>query len=219
MLVRPALPLLFCLLAGPWARAADEDAGLTPAQALEMLRAGNRRYQQSALVHPHQTAEHRLRLSQAQHPFAQVLACSDSRVSPEIVFDEGLGDLFVVRVAGNIVDDAVEASLEYGAEHLHVPLIVVMGHTGCGAVTAAVEAGETHDHVVSLMDAIFPSVLSTRGLAGDAVDNAVRANVTRWVRELRQSWPTLYRLHNAKRIAIVGAVYDLASGRVVWLDE
>jgi carbonic anhydrase len=204
----------------PPARAAEtEQPALTPQQALDQLKAGNARYRKSALVHPHQTAEHRLKISEAQHPFAQVLACSDSRVSPEIVFDEGLGDLFVVRVAGNIVDDAVKGTLEYGAEHLHVPLIVVMGHTGCGAVTAAVEAAETHDHIVSLMDAIFPAVLSTRGQPGDPVDNAVRANVLRTVQELRQSWPTLYRLHAGEEIAIVGAIYDLHTGQVLWLDD
>ena len=199
--------------------ASKELTNLTPREALNLLKVGNIRYQKAALLHPHQSAEHRVELSEAQHPFAQVLACSDSRVTPEIVFDEGLGDLFVVRVAGNIVDDAVKGTLEYGAEHLATPLIVVMGHTNCGAVTAAVEAVETHDHIVSLMDAIFPAVLSTRGQEGDPVENAVIGNVRRSVQELRQSWPTLHRLYNAGKIDIVGAVYDLESGRVIWLDE
>jgi carbonic anhydrase len=187
-------------------------------QALRLLKEGNQRYRESRLAHPHQSAERRLEVSTAQHPFAQILACSDSRVSPEIIFDEGLGDLFVVRVAGNIVDDAVIGSLEYGAEHLHAPLIVVLGHKSCGAVTAAVQAPEVHDHVLTLIDAILPAVLSAKNQPGDAIQNAVRANVELTVERLRRSWPTLRRLDGSGAIRILGAIYDLESGEVEWTE-
>lgn len=106
-----------------------------PEKGLAALVEGNRRYQAQRLTHPHQNAARRAALAAGQHPFAAVLSCADSRVPPEIVFDQGLGDLFVVRVAGNITDDVVLGSLEYAVEHLHVPLVVVLGHYKCGAVT------------------------------------------------------------------------------------
>ena len=192
---------------------------VTPDEALRLLKVGNERFRTAHLAHPHQSVERRVEILQGQYPFAQVLSCSDSRVVPEIIFDEGLGDLFVTRVAGNIVDDAVKGTLEYGAEHLGVSLIVVLGHRNCGAVTAAVHAEEVHDHIVSLMDSIFPAVVATRGLAGDPVDNAVRANVIRSVNLLRNSWPTLHSMSQSGRVRIVGAVYDLKTGTVDWLDH
>lgn len=153
-----------------------------------------------------------------------MLACADSRVAPEIIFDEGLGDLFVVRVAGAILDSAVTGSLEYGAEHLNIPLIVVLGHKGCGAVTAAVEvvSDETkaHDlrHMISLMDYLFPSVRRMRGRPGDLVDNVVEANVRRVIFDLDGSWPLLHKkMHNGD-VRVVGAIYDLESGAVAWLE-
>ncbi|MEX2302377.1 MAG: carbonic anhydrase [Bryobacterales bacterium] len=192
---------------------------LTSGDALRLLKEGNERYRTSHLTHPHQSAERRIQVSAEQHPFAQVLACSDSRVPPEIIFDQGLGDIFVVRVAGNTVDDLVQGSLEYGAAHLKVPLIVVLGHRRCGAVSALVHAEEVHDHIVSLMAAIFPSVLATRGQPGDPVENVVRANVVRSVDMLRNSWPTLYALLESGKIQIVGAIYDLETGTVEWLER
>jgi carbonic anhydrase len=193
--------------------------GITPDEALRLLKVGNERFSTAHLAHPHQSVQRRVEISKGQHPFAQILSCSDSRVVPEIIFDEGLGDLFVTRVAGNIVDDAVKGTLEYGAEHLDVRLIVVLGHRDCGAVTAAVQAEEVHDHIIKLMDSIFPAVVATRGQAGDPVDNAVRANVIRSVNLLRNSWPTLHSMSQSGRIRIVGAVYDLKSGAVEWLDD
>ena len=207
----------FCSLALTAQETATE--AVTPDEALRLLKAGNERFRTAHLAHPHQSIERRVEISQGQHPFAQVLSCSDSRVVPEIIFDEGLGDLFVTRVAGNIVDDAVKGTLEYGAEHLDARLIVVLGHRNCGAVTAAVHAEEVHDHIVSLMDSIFPAVVASRGQAGDAVDNAVRANVIRSVNQLRNSWPTLHSMSKAGTIRIVGAVYDLRTGAIDWLDN
>jgi len=221
MTYRPVALLLLPLLAAAASPTVSEKSPgdqLTPAEALEALQRGNLRYRESHSVHPNQSMRRRIEVSSAQHPFAQILTCSDSRVSPEIIFDEGLGDLFVVRVAGNVVDEAIKGTLEYGAGHLGVPLIVVMGHSGCGAVAAAAHTEEAHDHIVSLMDAIFPAVLEAREQPGDLVENSVRENVRRWVAHLRRSWPTLYRMHGNGEIAIVGAVYDLRTGTVEWLD-
>ena len=128
--------LLVFLLAGLWdTQAAD---AVTGDQALQRLVEGNQRSVAGAWTHPHQSLERRAGLTKGQAPFAVILACADSRVSPEVLFDQGLGDLFVIRVAGNVIDNLGLGSLEYAAEHLHTPLIVVLGHTQCGAVQAAV---------------------------------------------------------------------------------
>jgi carbonic anhydrase len=116
-----------------------QDEKITPDAALAELKTGNDHHVQHRYQHPHETVERQRELVKGQHPHAEILSCADSRVPPEIIFDQGLGDLFVVRVAGNIATDAELASLEYGAAHLQIPLLVVMGHEHCGAVTAAVE--------------------------------------------------------------------------------
>src|SRR5215467_8985771 len=125
----------------------------------------------------------------AQH--AAALACADSRVPPEIVFDQGLGDLLGIRVAGNIATEGVMASLEYAAEHLHVPVVVVLGHQKCGGVTAAVEGGELPGHMGVIVREIKPAVDKARSMPGDLVANAVRVNVQMVVDQLRQSKPIL----------------------------
>jgi carbonic anhydrase len=191
---------------------------MTPDQALERLKDGNRRFVENRLQHPHQTPEWRAEITSGQHPFAQILSCSDSRVVPEILFDTGIGDLFVLRVAGNVVDDAILGSLEYGAAHLNIPLTVVLGHTCCGAVTAACEGADTGDHIIALMESLSPAVESARGQGGDFVENTVRTNVRLETEVLRQSEPTLAPLSERGAIRIVGAIYDIATGRVEWLD-
>ncbi|HEY4484757.1 MAG TPA: carbonic anhydrase, partial [Nitrospiria bacterium] len=118
---------------------ASEGHGLNPDKALTMLMEGNARYVEGKMLHPNQAADRMGELAKGQHPFAVILGCADSRVPPEIVFDQGLGDLFVLRVAGNIADDAVIGSIEYAVEHLGTTLVFVLGHERCGAVSAAVE--------------------------------------------------------------------------------
>jgi carbonic anhydrase len=189
----------------------------TASEAVKLLIAGNQRYLSGHLKHPHQTGRVRHELAKEQHPFAALLSCSDSRVPPEIIFDEGLGDLFVVRVAGNIVDDAVTGSLEYAAEHLHVPAIIVMGHLKCGAVTATVEGGEPHTHIEALTNAIQPAVKKAQGTSGDLVTNAIRANVEMVVEQLKSSKPILAELVAKGKLEIRGAIYDVDSGKVEFL--
>jgi len=150
------------------------------------------------------------------------LTCADSRVAPEIIFDQGLGDVFDVRVAGNVAGNDEIASLEYAAEHLHTPVIVVMGHQKCGAVSAAVEAkpgGEAAGHLSALLTPISSAVEKAKKLQGDVVENAVRINVENVVEELRTSKPILSELVSEGKLTIVGAVYSLDTGKVTWLSE
>jgi carbonic anhydrase len=198
--------------------AAPPAAGPTADAALAELKAGNEHHAAKHYDHPHETLERQKELASGQHPHASVLACADSRVPPEIVFDQGLGDLFVIRVAGNVAGDDELASLEYAAEHLNVPLIVVLGHQKCGGVTAAVQGGEAAGHLPALMKLLQPAVEKTKGTPGDAVANAVRANVEIVVGQLRASKPVLGALVSAGKMKVVGGVYSLDTGRVDWLQ-
>ncbi len=183
-------------------------------QAVRKLLEGNGRYMTNAQAHPNQTAERRTEVAQGQHPFAAILACADSRVSPEVVFDQGLGDLFTVRVAGNVVDNAALGSLEYAAEHLRTPLIVVLGHEKCGAVSAALGGGHAAGHIHTVVEAIRPAVKSSKDQSGDPLDNAVVANVLLVVKQLQTAKPVLSELIKAGKLKVVGARYDLDTGKV-----
>jgi carbonic anhydrase len=185
-----------------------------PDEAIEALLAGNRRYAAGKAIHPHQSPEHRREVASAQHPAAIVLSCSDSRVPPEIVFDQGLGDLFVVRTAGHVVDDVALASLEYAVEHLGVTLLVVLGHSGCGAVAAAIHGGEHSGHLGHLVELIRPAVERAKEDPGDLLDRAVRENVAQVVAGLRAAEPVLAKRVRKGELAVVGARYDLQSGLV-----
>lgn len=185
---------------------------------LARLKVGNRRHADMHPYRPHQTDAWRAEISQAQHPFACVLACADSRVPPEMVFDTGLGDLFVVRVAGNIVDDAVLGSLEYAVEHLGVHLVVVLGHTNCGAVKAALAGKPPADHTGVLVRSIAPAVQRARARKGDLMENAVRENMRQSLQQLRTSEPVLHRLDARHELRLAGGIYQLDSGKVVWED-
>jgi carbonic anhydrase len=184
---------------------------------LAELQAGNQHHATKHYDHPHASAARQRELTSGQHPHASVLACADSRVPPEIVFDQGLGDLFVIRVAGNVASDDVLGSLEYGAEHLSIPLIVVLGHQKCGGVTAAVEGGELPGHMAGLVALIQPAVEKTKGMPGDRVANSVRANVEMVVDQVRGSKPVLAESVAAGKVKVVGGVYSLDTGRVEWL--
>lgn len=207
--------LLLTLLPPATAQHAEEQ--ITADSVLAELKTGNKHHVAHRYQHPHETLERQRQLGSGQHPHAEILSCSDSRVPPEIVFDQGLGDLFIVRVAGNVASDTELGSLEYGAEHLHVPLIVVLGHESCGAVTAAVQGGPPEGHIASLVDLIKPAVEKTRGMSGDPVSNAVRMNVELVVKQLRTSTPILSELVAHGKLRIVGAVYSIETGAVTWL--
>jgi len=186
---------------------------------LRELKAGNDHHATKKYQHPHQTAARQRDLSSGQAPHAVILSCADSRVAPEIIFDQGLGDLFDVRVAGNVAGDAELASIEYAALHLHTPVLLVLGHQKCGAVTAAAEPGEAEGHLPSLIAMIKPAVDQAKGAPGDLIDNAVRINVERVVRQLRASTPVLKPLVDKGTFTIVGGVYSLDTGKVTWLPS
>lgn len=147
-----------------------------------------------------------------------ILGCSDSRVPPEILFDQGLGDLFVVRVAGNIVDNAVEGSIEYAVEELRVPLIMVLGHEKCGAVKAAVDVVEKGDQIPgkieSIINSIKPAVEKVKGKPGDLLENAIDANALMVVEKLKASRPIIAKFVEEGQSKVVGAKYELKSGIV-----
>ena len=188
-------------------------------EAVQRLLEGNQRYTGGRSIHPNQGTDRREEVQRGQTPFAVILGCSDSRVPPEIIFDQGVGDLFVIRVAGNIVDDAVLGSIEYAAEHLGVGLVVVLGHQRCGAVQAAVKGGEARGHVAALIEAISPAVYEARTLPGDVVDNAIRASVRRSVSLLRTSRPLLGDLVRGGKLEVIGAYYRLEGGTVEIVGE
>jgi len=193
------------------------------AEVLTRLKQGNLRFVSGRVRHAHQAAAWRKHLKGSQQPFATILACSDSRVPPELVFDQGFGDLFVIRVAGNIVATDVLGSLQYAIRHLHTPLVVVMGHESCGAVTAAVDAldgrGKEPRFIAALVAAIEPGL---KGLpadlkGADRVHAAVEANV-RWSMRQLAALPEGKLALKQKKSALVGAVYDIATGTVRFLD-
>jgi len=196
-----------------------QDAIPTADAVLSELKNGNAHHVAKRYQHPHQTADRQRELASAQHPHAIVLSCADSRVAPEIVFDQGLGDLFDVRVAGNVAGDPEIASIEYAASHLHVPVLVVVGHQHCGAVSAAAEGGEAEGHLPALLAMIRPAVEAARKQPGDPIENAVRLNVENVVRQLHDSTPVLAELVGHGKLTIVGAVYSLDTGKVAWLSQ
>ena len=231
--------------ANQFAKAADpahpNQPIVPPAEATSKLKEGNGRFTAGNLQHPHESsderaymaansyenlgmnaaeaAKRRAELTKSQHPFAIIVSCSDSRVPPEIVFDQGLGDLFVLRVAGNVINDESLGSIEYAVDHLAVRLIVVLGHQSCGAVKAAKETIAAKDkapaHIQSLVTAIKPAVEAT--VKGD-LEATVEANVKNVVQALRSSTPILKPKVDSGEVQVIGGYYSLDTGAVAFLD-
>ena len=176
-------------------------------QALDLLKSGNARFVSGALTPKDNYATLREQLSASQHPFAVVLCCSDSRVSSEIIFDQKLGDLFVIRNAGNIVDEEVLGSIEYAVEHLETPLVVVMGHAACGAVSATCHGGDLPGHILDLTKRIKPSIETSC-----CIDDNARRHAKRMAQLIEED--EIVHHVGAK---VVAAFYNLQSGNVEWL--
>jgi len=192
--------------------AADHPAASVSADdAFAKLKEGNARYMNSKVSASKPTSARRAEIAQGQHPFAIILGCADSRVSPEIIFDQNLGDIFVDRNAGNLVDDHTLGTIEYGVEHLGVRLIVVLGHERCGAVQAAVASDSAPGHIQSLVRDIQPAVQAVKGKPGDPVHLAVAENARLMAEEIR-SKANFGDL--SKDLKIIPAVYDLDTGKV-----
>jgi carbonic anhydrase len=198
----------------------SHEPGVTPTEALRRLMDGNARYAAGHSTHPNLDIARRASLANGQHPFATVLGCADSRVAPELIFDQGLGDIFGVRVAGNVVDDAVMASIEYSVIHLACPLVMVLGHERCGAVTAAAQAvegkGSEEDNgtkIGALAALIEPAVRASPAGPG-RVEAAVLLNARRSAERLLTGSAAIRSRVAANRLQVVSGRYDLDDGRV-----
>ncbi len=186
----------------------------TAPAALAELLDGNRRYATDHSRHPDESHRLRRQLAAAQHPFAVIVGCVDSRVPPELVFDQGLGDLLCIRTAGEVLDEAVLASIQYGVEELRIPLVLVLGHERCGAVAATLAHVETGapvpGHLALLVDEITPAARRTRALPGDWAEHTMTAH-TAWVRDAIRADPAFTSAH------VVAARFDLDTGLVTLL--
>lgn len=199
----------------------DPSTRLLRDASLMLLREGNARFATGKPQHPHQDAERRTATAaQGQEPLATILACSDSRVPVELIFDRGVGDLFVTRVAGNVAGISELATVEYGVGHLNTPLLIVMGHTKCGAVTAVVKEAELHGHLQALAEKIKPAVekVKAEGVEADeAVTKAIQANVWQTIEDIIKQSSAVRTKLEAGQVSIFGALYDLEQGKVTWL--
>ena len=196
-----------------------------PDGAMKLLVEGNARWVEGKTSSPNTESERRAMLAdKGQTPFATVLTCSDSRLPVERLFDRGVGDIFVVRVAGNVAAGNELGTVEYGIEHLHTPLLVVMGHTKCGAVSAAATRAEVHGHVAELVEQIAPAVERARKAnpnadANDLLNAAIRENVWQTIFRLFKNCPDVREEVAKGKLHVVGAVCDIATGRVDWIGE
>jgi carbonic anhydrase len=208
------------------AMASEAGVGVSADDALQRLLDGNKRYVEGKLnACGETTSAARDVLANGQKPYAIILSCSDSRVPPELIFDKGLGEIFVVRVAGNVPDPIVLGSIEYAAEHIGSPLIVVLGHERCGAVTAAVEAkGAPHGNIGAIVKEIAPAVKKARKEAAgkgkaELVETAIDDNVKLVAKNIVKRSPVIGKMIKEGKVRVVMAKYDLDDGKVTLLEE
>jgi len=205
-------------LAAPEPVIAQTATDLTPAAALQRLMDGNRRFVERRRQNPNQTLARVTQVAQTQTPFAAILGCADSRFPSEIIFDQGIGDLFVCRVAGNVATPEEKGSLEFGTLVLGAKILLVVGHERCGAVKATIDGAAVPGQIGSLLDAIRPAVQSTRNQPGDHLENAGKANATLQARRLRES-PVISQLIAENKLDVRAAYYDLDTGTVTLLPR
>jgi len=213
-----------------WAGLAQANsAGSAPAKSPDdvqkTLAIGNQRYAAGSPVYPNLDQRRRMETaSQGQHPLATVITCSDSRVPAEAIFDRGIGDIFVIRVAGNVADTDEIATAEYGVDHLGTPLLVVLGHTKCGAVTAVATGAEVHGNLPKLVDNIIPAVQKAKAknpqATGDAlVAEAITMNIWQAIEDMFVHSDVIKGKAKAGSLKVVGALYDIETGKVSWLGS
>jgi len=190
---------------------------MSPEQTLQMLMEGNQRFVQRKRKNPNQDFARLTEVAKTQKPFAAILGCADSRVPSEIVFDQGLGDLFVCRVAGNVATPEEIGSLEFGTLILGSKVIMVMGHKRCGAVEATIKGAQVPGQIASLLDAIKPAVERSKNQPGNQLENACKANILVQIQKLKSS-PVLSQLINEGKLKIVGGYYDLDNGVVTMVS-
>lgn len=202
--------------------ASEPAATLAPQGVMQELKNGNQRFVTGKATHPRADRERIAETSKGQHPSVTVLTCADSRVPVEMIFDQGIGDVFVIRVAGNVCGPSELGSLDYAIEHLHTPLVVILGHEKCGAVTAVAQEGDLPGTLAPLSKRIKPAVEETRktnpNLKDDAlVRAAVRTNVNQAIADLLTRSDAAGKDVLAGKLMVVGAVYDIGTGEVEWL--
>ncbi|KAB7728180.1 carbonic anhydrase [Rudanella paleaurantiibacter] len=197
-----------------------DSAYADPRIALRKLMGGNRRFVEHKSIRPRQDQAALTSTEKGQKPFAIVVSCADSRVPNEIIFDQGVGDLFIIRTAGQVMAEASYGSIEYASVVLGSKLIVVLGHQSCGAVDAAVKRPENlPGHIIALVNSIKPAAQKAKAMGGNLLENAIRQNVIEQVNSLRDLDPVLSRKYQNGEILIVGAVYNLGTGKVEFLPE
>jgi carbonic anhydrase len=203
-----------------------------PRQALEMLKAGNKRFVDGKSIHPHADLARLIQAgqeNQGDYAYATVITCSDSRVPVERIFDAGVMDIFVIRVAGNVVDVDEAGSIEYGLAHVNTPVLVVLGHTQCGAVTAVANSVQGHGHALELnipplVDNILPAVERAmhdhpKSKGHEVIPYAIEENVWQGIEDLFMRSPATRELVNNGKVQVAGAIYDVGSGNIQWLSE
>ncbi len=206
-----------CLfVSGSALHASEAGKSVGPDDALARLEAGNGRFTSSKVTKGKPVAARRAETAQSQHPFAIIVGCADSRTSPELIFDQNVGDLFVVRTAGNLVNEHALGSIEYAVEHLGARLVVVLGHERCGAVKAALGSATAPGNVGSLVRDIQPAVEATRDKSGDALHLTVTEHASQVAARIRAE-AQLGEL--AKSVRVVSGVYDLDTGKVEWAGK
>ncbi len=219
------IALALVIAVAPFLWASSPGPGVTADQALTKLQEGNARFSGGSVTHPNcDPARRSLTASQGQTPFATILSCSDSRVPVELLFDSGIGDLFIIRVAGNVADTDEIGSMEYGVDHLGTPLLVVLGHTKCGAVTATVQEAAVHGHLPSLIGKIEPAVEKAKSANPSAgkealVDEAIKANIWQAIEDTLSESETIRKAVIAGKAKVVGALYDIEKGTVTFLGS
>lgn len=218
--------LVLALVAVPFvASAFSEGPGLSVQESLAKLVTGNSRFAAGMPQRPNQDAARRLdTFENGQHPFAVVLSCSDSRVPPEILFDQGVGDVFSIRVAGNVAATDEIGTIEYGVEHLGAPLLVVLGHTKCGAVTAVVKGEKVGGNIPALVAPIVPAAEKAKAMlpgkdAAEVVPLAIEQNIWQAIDDIHKNSPIVRDLVKAGKLTVVGGVYAIDEGTIQWLGK
>jgi carbonic anhydrase len=214
--------ILAAVLAAP-VLATTATPGISAGEALRLLKEGNSRYVDGKLQHPRQDRDRRaLTTAQGQHPLAAILTCSDSRVPVEIIFDQGIGDIFAVRVAGNVAAADEVGSLEYAVDKRATPLVVVLGHTHCGAISAVMDDAKLPPNIANLLEPIKPAVDKAREANPEAdkdvlLKAAITANIWQAVEDMLRLSPIIREKVREGQAQVIGALYDLDSGQVQWL--
>lgn len=220
-----SLMVMVTVLCQGFCWAAGDAPAMSADDALRLLKEGNSRFIATSVQHPNQdVARRNSTAAKGQQPFATILSCSDSRVPVEVLFDRGVGDIFVIRVAGNVANADETGSMEYAVDHLGTPLLVVLGHTKCGAVTAVVKSEDLHGNIIPIGKAIFPAVAAARAgnpnsPAEALLNEAIKANVWQAIEDVFRTSPAIVGKVKAGKLKVEGAVYDIESGNVTWMGK